>query len=48
MTHPASLSEIMDFPNDKIKNLMFYLLSRLPARMVVWIMTIIGKIKGLI
>lgn len=48
MTHPASLPEIMDFPHDRIKNLMFYLLSRLPARMVVWIMTIIGKIKGLI
>lgn len=48
MTHPATLSEIMDFPHDRIKNLMFYLLSKLPARMVVWIMTAIGKAKGLI
>ena len=48
MTHPATFSEIMDFPHDRIKNLMFYLLSRLPAKMVVWIMTIIGKSKGLI
>ena len=48
MTHPATLSEIMDFPHERIKNLMFYLFSKLPARMVVWIMTVIGKSKGLI
>jgi glycosyltransferase involved in cell wall biosynthesis len=48
MTHPATLSEIMDFPHERIKNLMFYLFSKLPARMVVWIMTVIGKSKGMI
>ena len=48
MTHPATLSEIMDFPHGRIKNLMLYWFSKLPAGMVVWIMTVIGKSKGLI
>lgn len=48
MRHPVSFSEIVTFKHGKLKNILLYLLSKLPAKILVWVVTVIGKIKNFI
>lgn len=48
MSHPATLSEIVGFRKGRVKNFLFYLFGKLPARVMVWIGSLIGKRKGLV
>ena len=48
MQHPASLSEILNFKQQKCANLLFWLLGKLPPKLSIWIIRIIGKQKGYI
>lgn len=48
MSHPAALSEIIGFRKGRAKNLLFYLFGKLPAGVMVWVASLIGKRKGLV
>lgn len=48
MGHPATLSEIIGFRNGRAKNLLFYLFGKLPAGVMVWVTSLIGKMKDLV
>ena len=48
MTHPASLKEILSFKTMRIRNLILYLLSKLPASISIYIIKEAGKKKGFI
>ena len=48
MKHPASFSEICNFHNVRIKNLLFYFLGILPPFLCVFFIRCIGKVKKLI
>ncbi len=48
MGHPATLSEIVGFRKGRVKNFLFYLFGKLPARVMVWTGSLIGKRKGLV
>ena len=48
MTHPASFSQICIFRQSRLKNLVLYLLSRLPSFLCVAVIRMVGKMKKLI
>lgn len=48
MKHPASFSEICNFHNVRIKNLLFYFLGILPPFLCVFFIRCIGKVKKMI
>lgn len=48
MSHPASFSQIMSFQQSRIKNLLFYLLGKLPANLCINTIYCIAKIKKII
>jgi len=48
MRHPASLRQICLFRQARLKNLLFYILGRLPAFLCVKVVKLIGKMKKLI
>ena len=48
MSHPATFSEIIGFRNGRAKNLLFYLFGKLPAGVMVWVASLIGKMKDLV
>jgi hypothetical protein len=48
MKHPVSFSEICNFHNVRIKNLLFYILGILPPFLCVFFIRCIGKVKKLI
>lgn len=48
MAHPATFGEIMRFDQVRMQNLFFFVLSKMPARLMVWIVTILGRGKRLI
>ena len=48
MTHPASFSQICSFRQSQIKNLLFYLLSKLPSSLCIAAIWILGKAKKLL
>lgn len=47
MRHPAKFSEIMRFKRGKIKHLLFWIIGKMPTKMVALLATIIGKVRGL-
>lgn len=48
MSHPASFREICLFRESRMKNMLFFLLGRLPASLCVWLIRCAGKMKNLI
>lgn len=48
MSHPATFSEIIGFRKGRTKNLLFYLFGKLPAGVMVWVASLIGKMKDLV
>jgi hypothetical protein len=48
MKHPVSFSEICNFHNVRIKNLLFYILGILPPFLCVFFIRCIGKVKKMI
>ena len=48
MSHPASLREIMSFSHGKVRHVLLWLLSKMPAWVVVELVKAVGKIKHLI
>ena len=48
MSHPARLSEILGFKHGRVKHVLLYMLAKLPAIIIVWLINFIGRAKGLI
>lgn len=48
MSHPATLSEIVCFRKERIKNLLFYFWGKSPAGLKIWMAFLIGRKKGLV
>jgi len=48
MRHPATLSEILAFKQQRGINLVFWLMGGLPPTLSVWLMTMVGRRKGYI
>jgi hypothetical protein len=46
MSHPAALFEIVRFRKGRTKNFLFYLFGKLPAGVMVWVGSLIGRRKG--
>ena len=48
MNYPASLMEIIRFRQVRTLNLVLFMIGKLPASMMLWVISIVGKWKGLI
>ncbi len=48
MSYPAALFEIVRFRKGRTKNFLFYLFGKLPAGVMVWVGSLIGRRKGLV
>lgn len=48
MAHPATLSKICSFSQSRVKNMLFYMLSKIPSKLCVATIWCLGKFKKLI